>query len=279
MISPSAFTLTTAAGVLTHLGYFKHGEHHLYGLKYVQAFFGGFIVLNILILGFFQLPFDVSLIVAEQVSAFYLIGLYTSLLFYRIFFHPLNRFPGPILARVSNLWFSSQCLNADAHKQVLKLHREYNTDFLRIGSSDLSITHPQGVTAIYGNSSCIKNDWYDTDWPTKPLMAERDKTKHDKRRKPWSVAFSDKSLRGYQQRIRNYDEQLREQLKAFGGRPVNARDWFHFYAFDIMGDLAFGESFGNLTTGSYHFAAQLIQKGMNMFSFNRKAPFLHLRRP
>ncbi|KAI9667285.1 MAG: hypothetical protein M1821_000099 [Bathelium mastoideum] len=97
-------------------------------------------------------------------------------------------------------------------------------------------------------------------------MAERDRVKHDKRRRTWSLAFSDKSLRGYQQRLQKYEEQLLAQLIASRGRPVNARDWFNFYAFDAMGDLAFGESFGNLTTGSYHPAATLIRKGLNMFS-------------
>lgn len=272
-MSLASNVLATVAGVLSHQLYFKHGEHHLNGAKYVEIFLSIFIASNITISWWFRTSFQVSLQVAGRLSIFYFTGLYTSLLAYRVCFHPLNRFRGPFSARASNLWFSTQCLNADAHKQLLKLHQQYDTDFLRVGSSDLSITHPQGVTAIYGpNSLCIKSDWYDIDFPKKPMMAERDKAKHDKRRRSWAFAFSDKALRGYQQRIRKYEEQLRDQFLASEGRPVNVRGWFNFYGFDTMGDLAFGESFDNLTTGQYHFAAALVKKGLDMFSLTRKYP-------
>ena len=264
-------TLTTIAGVLTHHLYFKRGEHHLNGARYVEVFISVFIASSVALAFHFNIGFGISLQVVGQSSILFLVGLYTSLIAYRVCLHPLNRFPGPILARVSNIWFSTQCFNADAHKKLLKLHRDYGTEFLRVGSSDLSITHPQGITAIYGpNSPCIKSDWYDTDLPNKPMMAERDKAKHDKRRRSWAFAFSDKALRGYRQRIQNSEEELRNQLFASACKPVNARDWFNFYGFDTMGGLAFGESFGNLTAGEYHFAALRVRKGLNMFSLNRR---------
>ncbi|KAL9086497.1 MAG: hypothetical protein Q9165_007113 [Trypethelium subeluteriae] len=272
MISTLSCSFAVASGILTHQLYFKRGEHHLYGPKYVEAFLDAYLVLSIGFCWYFSVGFGSSLKFIGQLSTLYFVGLYSSLVAYRGCFHPLNRFPGPITARLSNLWFSTKCLNADAHKQLYRLHRDYSTDFLRIGSSDLSITHPQGIAVIYGpNSRCIKSDWYDTDFPNKPMMAERDKTKHDKRRRFWSLAFSDKALRGYQQRIKRYEEELRDQLKTFQGMPVNIKDWFNFYAFDTMGDLAFGESFGNLTTADYHPAAKLIKKGLDVFSLMRSS--------
>ena len=275
MIHLQLYTLAAVAGALTHQIFFKRGEHHLDGPKYAEIFLGVFLLSTAICALCFDMSFVASFQIVGGLSSLFLAGLYTSLLTYRVCFHPLNRFRGPIMARVSNLWLSSQCLNVDAHKQLLGLHRKYDTDFLRVGSSDLSVTHPEGVSAIYGpQSSCVKSDWYDTDWPNKPMMAERNKARHDsRRRKFWSAAFSDKALRGYQQRIRKYEDVLRNQLLEFKGRPVNVRDWFHFYAFDTMGDLAFGQSFGNLTEGDYHPAAKLIKEGLDIFSFLRMRPF------
>jgi hypothetical protein len=40
--------------------------------------------------------------------------------------------------------------------------------------------------------------------------------------------------------VQNYTDQLLQQFEATNGMPINATDWFNFYSFDIMGDLAFG---------------------------------------
>ena len=45
-------------------------------------------------------------------------------------------------------------------------------------------------------------------------------------------------------------------------QTVNASDWFHYYGFDVMGDLAFGESFHMLDNGEYHMAVKLLNDGM-----------------
>lgn len=41
-----------------------------------------------------------------------------------------------------------------------------------------------------------------------------------------------------------------------------ASTWFNYYSFDVMGDLAFGKSFGMLRSGKTHFAMDLLQKAM-----------------
>jgi cytochrome P450 family 628 len=46
-----------------------------------------------------------------------------------------------------------------------------------------------------------------------------------------------------------YSDELMDQLKAFSGKPFNASLWLNFYSFDVMGDLAFGQSFDMLRSG------------------------------
>ncbi|TVY15568.1 Tryprostatin B 6-hydroxylase [Lachnellula arida] len=249
-------------GVAIHLGYLNRGEHHLYGTLYVQIFLINFataVLITVFVIGeeIGQAFTDIT-----SITACYLGGLFGSLIIYRGFFHPLNKFPGPFGARISNFWFSAQLKNGDSYKKLEKLHGKYG-DFLRIGSSDLSIIHPKAVHAIYGlGSKCTKAAWYDLTYPMVSLQTIRQKALHDHRRRIWSTVFSDKALRGYEDRMKTYRSQLVYQINTFGGQPVNVTKWFNLYTFDVMGDLAFGTSFDMLASKEEHWAIKLLGAGI-----------------
>jgi hypothetical protein len=59
----------------------------------------------------------------------------------------------------------------------------------------------------------------------------------------------DLALRGYEGRVRKYTDQLISQLNANAGTAINACKWFNFFSFDIMGDMAFGQSFDMVASG------------------------------
>lgn len=44
--------------------------------------------------------------------------------------------------------------------------------------------------------------------------------------------------------------------------PFNVSDWFNFYSFDVMGDLAFGKSFGMLRDGVKHYFMKSLHADM-----------------
>ena len=253
-------------GILSHICYFNRGEHHFHGVRYIQIFVATFATT---VIALFQLgePIDSALAHVAPLVFYYLAGLFTSLLIYRLFLHPLNKFPGPLGARFSNLWFSSQLKDSDGFRKIQKLHEHYG-DFVRIGSSDLSITHPTAINVIYGpNSKCTKSAWYDINRPRISLQTIRVKALHHERRREWSGAFSDKSLRGYEERIWKYTSKLIVQIEAFDGQPINVSKWFNLYTFDIMGDLAFGESFQMLEAGKDHWAIKLLNGGVEPFKW------------
>lgn len=58
-----------------------------------------------------------------------------------------------------------------------------------------------------------------------------------------------------------YTDTLIEQLRSFSGQPLNASKWFNYYSFDVMGDLAYGESFDMLKNGESHWAIDLLNEG------------------
>lgn len=137
------------AGVCLHLGYFYHGEHHMYGLRYLQASTFFFITSTSALTSGYELPLASSLSFTTSFFGCLFLGLYGSLLCYRLVWHRERRFPGPTAAIISSLWYSTQVTNVDAHKKTLELYNKYGP-FVRVGSSDLMISHPLGVPAIHG---------------------------------------------------------------------------------------------------------------------------------
>ena len=65
------------------------------------------------------------------------------------------------------------------------------------------------------------------------LQLDRNKASHDRKRRVWSTAFSDKALRGYETRMRVYREKLWTDLSAFSGQAVNITKWFDLYSWDV----------------------------------------------
>lgn len=258
------YIAAAAAGAMCHVYYFNSGEHHFYGATYVQVFAATFVAAVIVL---YQQESTGKALAQLIPIAFYLAGLYTSLITYRLVFHPLNKFPGPIGARISNFWLSAQLKDGDAFRKIQNLHQKYG-DFVRVGSSDLSITHPKAVSVIYGlGSKCTKAAFYDLTRPMVSLQTLRIKALHDQRRRIWSPAFSDKALRGYEERMKQYRDKLISQIEAFDGQPINASKWFNLYTFDVMGDLAFGTSFKMLETSEEHWAIKLLNQGIEPLSW------------
>jgi len=66
------------------------------------------------------------------------------------------------------------------------------------------------------------------------------------------------ALKDYEPRVANYTNQLLARIQATSGSPTNMTDWFNFYSFDVMGDLAFGKSFNMLKDGIKHYFSMYV---------------------
>jgi cytochrome P450 family 628 len=65
-------------------------------------------------------------------------------------------------------------------------------------------------------------------------------------------------LRSYDARLIKYSTQLVNQIQRRVGQPIDASTWINYFAFDVMGDLAFGKGFAALEKGESHFFINLI---------------------
>lgn len=136
---------------------------------------------------------------------------------------------------------------------IEKLHKKYGR-FVRVGSNTLSITDPQMMQPAYGpQAKAVKSDWYDGPHPHHSMHTTRDKGLHDRRRRVWAPAFSDKALREYEITVQEFNDKLVNRIGESKGEPVNMTTWFNLYSFDVMGRLAFGKDYGMVEAGeSFH---------------------------
>ena len=250
----SSILLAFAAGIGSHVFYFRVGEHHMYPVVYIQAFFAICVGSVLYLSNFGGVPREEAISTISTLACSWLAGVYSSLVVYRLFLHPLNGFPGPWQARIGNLWLSSKLSNLDGYYLIDGFHKKYGK-YVRVGSNVLSITDPAIMQDTYGpNAKAVKADWYDGSYPHHSMHTTRDKGLHDRRRRVWAPAFSDKALREYEPTVQDLNDKLVSRIDEYKGRRVNMTTWFNLYSFDVMGRLAFGKDYHMVENGKRHWA-------------------------
>ncbi len=88
------------------------------------------------------------------------------------------------------------------------------------------------------------------------------------------MGFSQKALDAYEPRVAHYTAQLASGFTASGARPVNATEWFSYFAFDVMSELSFGKPFHMLRDGKSHHVRDLLIDGIMMLGPLTPVPWL-----
>lgn len=243
----------------------------MYAVRYIQLFTAA---CTIGVFGLMQHRGNTTLDALSTVgilSASWLAGIYSSLAIYRLFFHPLKKFPGPFAGRLGQLWLSAQLGNRDLYHQLQAMHRKYGR-YVRIGPNELSISDPDIMRPAYGpQSKVIKDAWYDYSYPTISILFTRDPGVHDLRRRIWAPAFSDRAVRDYESVVKELNGVFLRRLSEVHADSINASTWFNLYSFDIVGRLAFGTDYAMLQSGERHWALDLLTQGLEKWAFKLPA--------
>ncbi|KAF9229338.1 cytochrome P450 [Gyrodon lividus] len=193
----------------------------------------------------------------------FLTTLFTSIIVYRLSpFHPLAKYPGPVLCKVSQLWAVSIASRGKAHLYRKRLHRQYGS-IVRIGPNELSVTDKDMLPFILGTQGMPKGPLFEgrrmtpiseKDVESFTLISSRDPQRHAILRKAWNKAFANSPLKGYEEmmllRARQLIETLGRTCKEQGaiGR-IDIAIWIAYFSFDFMGDMAFGGGFELMRDG------------------------------
>ncbi|KAI9776748.1 MAG: hypothetical protein M1839_009392 [Geoglossum umbratile] len=155
-------------------------------------------------------------------------------------------------------------------------------DVVRIGPNELTFATAQSFNDIYGHSTkdrltFVKGTFYEHPQPEPGVVAERRPERHRETRRQLSHGFSAKALKDQEDVLREYCDlfisQIRKQSAARNG--LNMKEWFSWLSFDIIGELAFGESFGAVRSGKAHFWVETIHDAaflVTLFEVSRRLP-------
>ncbi|GJJ08845.1 hypothetical protein Clacol_003064 [Clathrus columnatus] len=186
-----------------------------------------------------------------------------SIVLYRISpFHPLAKHPGPVICKVTKLWFAWLSYKGKSHLYFRELHKKYGP-IVRIGPNELSITEAPLIPHIMGQQGMRKGPmWHGRAYvpgvkavSVPSLVGIRDISLHAKHRKPWNRAFGPAALKDYEDSLVVRGTELIEHLKAIirkspdGVGHTDISMYISNWSFDFMGDAILGEDFQLMSTG------------------------------
>ena len=82
-------------------------------------------------------------------------------------------------------------------------------------------------------------------------------------------------MRGYEDRVFYNANELSKAVLQLAGKPLNISVWFQYFAFDVMGELGFGNPFNQVRTAKSHFETNFLREGMSLLAIVTPVPWLY----
>ncbi|KAF5571328.1 benzoate 4-monooxygenase [Fusarium pseudoanthophilum] len=194
---------------------------------------------------------------------------------YNFFFHPLSKYPGPPLARISRLWSRIRNFQGRKSERIHEAHVRYGS-VVRVGPNELSFSTPTAVQAIYTSNDFTKEESF---YRAKRIFHEnhlfsfRDAEAHKTRRKNFSRGFSQSSMLDFEPHVSSKIKALLNQwaTRANDG-PIEVYPWCHWLGFDVIYHLMFDEDPGSVQRGQPHQVMRYIKAWKPTFIYKEFLP-------
>ncbi|KAH9904933.1 cytochrome P450 3A31 [Xylariomycetidae sp. FL2044] len=181
---------------------------------------------------------------------------------YLVFFHPLAKYPGPLLAKITPLYAAYHGWKGDIHIDAWRCHQKYG-DHVRYGPNQLLFNSVEALKDIYSSGASpnfVKAEAYTPLIHRSPnILTIRGGKDHARRRRILAQGVSDKAQRDYETRIRVHINKLCEILFS-SDKPVNMSDWCSYLLFDMMSDVVFGAKYNLLGSSEFRYVPGAINK-------------------
>ncbi|KAI1137515.1 putative cytochrome P450 [Hypoxylon sp. FL0543] len=174
-----------------------------------------------------------------------------SVVIYRLTFHPLASFPGPVLAASTGLYEAYyQCIKDGGGRywvEIEKMHKRYGP-IVRINPWEVHIAD-KDWNAVYKNSAkASKPRWFYFRFFGKfpSTNVAESHALHQLRLGPLQAYFASANIQRYMPTIVAQVDKLCGRLRAADGQVVRLSDAFRCLATDVATGFAFGRPFGHL---------------------------------
>ncbi|KAI1171575.1 isotrichodermin C-15 hydroxylase [Nemania sp. FL0916] len=175
---------------------------------------------------------------------------------YRLKFHPASKFPGPILASISDIPYAYYWISGRWPWAVEDMHRQYG-DIVRVAPNELAFITPQAkldilCTTSSGHETFLKSDLMDFGAGDRGFIWEADPTKHKKVAKKLLPAFSSKATRAKEPTVHHYIDIFIQKMKEIGAKEngIEVTKWTTWFAADLSADLAYSRKFDHMKNKS-----------------------------
>ncbi|KAF8955653.1 high nitrogen upregulated cytochrome P450 monooxygenase 2 [Flammula alnicola] len=218
----------------------------------------------------------------------FFVTLLGSITLYRISpFHPLARYPGPVLCKVSKLWTAFASYQGELQEYHQQLHEKYGP-IVRVGPNELSVTNKEFIPLVLGSSGLPKGPL----WEGRIITPPNDKTKnyiltrppdlqgHARLRKSWNKAFGTGPLNDYADLLISKASQLNEHFMGLctsspeNDAHIDFAKWMSFFSLDFMGDMAFGGGFDFMGDGDKDGLWRGLESALVAGSITQHVPWL-----
>ncbi|KAF4817324.1 Cytochrome P450 monooxygenase FCK2 [Colletotrichum tropicale] len=253
-------------GLLSHWLYFINGPKSMdaAGIVVFHAIaLSMLLARTVLSYGFYD-----GLVVYAAISGSYFAALYTSIGVYRIFFHPLRKFPGPFPARITK--FYSMWANRDwkLHDRILKLHEKLG-DVVRLGPNEISVSDIDTYIKFHGPQSKVTKRWtgfYGALASKHELNLDAiwENEAHRDRRRVWDTALGTKALERYEEETRAVLRAWLGRIEEVEGKPIDTALYAKLIPFDNMGRVGFSHNFGTVQDGRDDRMLELIETSFKL---------------
>lgn len=203
------------------------------------------------------------------------------LVIYRLYFHPLAKYPGNFIDKITAWHDISFTFTGNRHLVHQALHEKYG-DIVRVNPNTLSFNTATSLQQIYGpKANARKSDWYNglLSYPgAYSTHSAISKTEHSIKRRIMTHAFSEAALRSMEPQMTDIISQWITKLGEKGTPSWDMSRWTNYLSLDILSKLCFGESTNTISSPRNRWAIAALTQSVLLRYPNGFAPFLYTSR-
>ncbi|KAK5172094.1 uncharacterized protein LTR77_003732 [Saxophila tyrrhenica] len=167
---------------------------------------------------------------------------------------PLRKYPGPFLASGSRAWKVWSTYSGHTELDHIALHERYGP-IVRIAPTELSLASPNAAREVLAAGKGFhKTDFYGVFPPPEnpDIFTETREAVHAVKKRYASNPYSMATMHQMASYIEDTEKMLASKFDKMcetQNQYCNLGDYLHYYAFDVLGEIAFSRKFGFLEAG------------------------------
>jgi hypothetical protein len=211
----------------------------------------------------------------------------SAIIIYRIWFHPLAKYPGPFLAKFTDWYSVYHCFREDRHIDFYRLHCQYGTEafpanravltrtgpIVRYGPHRICVNTSSALRDIYHvRANCQKSQFFTVFshfFKVQMVMTTIDHKEHGFKRRIAAKALTPTAMKnmeaGIIKNVKIFCDKMLDDPKDKSSKWNSARNmsqWSGWLVNDIMGDITFHRNWSMLTKEENRDVVEVLSRGV-----------------